>query len=147
MLADGASGAGCRHESHPAGEIIATAPLFDAGVDLAASRPLLAPTRPMTSTIDRASRQLRVLLHEGRTGTTEAGGSPRGSSTSAAADGPASIRWWADIEARYAGPSHDPDVRKFKFLTLRSPSYAEIAAGGGAATGNGQASLPCACTD
>ena len=30
--------------------------------------------------------------------------------------GPASIHWWADIEARYAGPSDDPDVKQFKFL-------------------------------
>ena len=61
--------------------------------------------------------------------------------------GPASIHWWADIEARYAGPSDDPDVQQFKFLTLRSPSYAEIADGTTTAGRRDGVSLPCACTD
>ena len=142
MLADGANAAGCRHDSHPAGEIIAT-PLADAGADKAAVDGFWQH-QPYNLGIDRALGNCVYCFMKGESALRKLAASENSDKP---ADGPAAIGWWADIEARYAGPSHDPNARKFKFLTLRSPSYAEIAAGDGAATGNGQPSLPCACTD
>ena len=144
MLADGANSSHCRHESHPAGEIIAT-PLADAGADkdrvddfwrrqaydLAIDR---ARGNCVYCFMKGAPALRRLAAAENDTPT----GSPRG---------PASIYWWADIEARYAGPSDDPDVQRFKFLALRSPSYAEIASATDRPARQGGASLPCACTD
>ncbi len=38
---------------------------------------------------------------------------------------PSNIRWWSDLEQRYAGPSDDGG--RFKFLSLGSSTYADIA--------------------
>lgn len=41
------------------------------------------------------------------------------------AQGPSRLRWWAQLEQRYAGPSHGGG--NFKFLSLSSPTYEQIA--------------------
>jgi hypothetical protein len=144
MLADGANSSQCRHESHPAGEIIAT-PLADAGADKDRVDAFWRH-QPYDLGIDRSKGNCVYCFMKGaaalkRLAATEndaALGQP---------PGPASIRWWADIEARYAGPSDDADGRQFKFLAFRSPSYTEIASAPDGSERQSGATLPCACTD
>ena len=144
MLADGAEGSRCRHESHPAGEIIAT-PLADAGADIDRVDAFWQ-SQSYDLGIDRALGNCVYCFMKGEPALRRLTSAEHGA-PDAGSGGPASIHWWADIEARYAGPSDDPDVQQFKFLTLRSPSYAEIADGTTAAGRNDRVSLPCACTD
>ena len=144
MLADGANGGRCRHESHPAGEIIAT-PLADAGADLQRVEDFWR-CQSYDLSIDRALGNCVYCFMKGEPALRRLASSELVNPDTALA-GPAGIQWWADIEARYAGPSDDPEVQQFKFLTLRSPSYAEIAAGTAAEGRRDIPSLPCACTD
>ncbi len=144
MLADGAKGVRCRHESHPAGEIIAT-PLADAGADMDRVDDFWR-SQSYDLGIDRALGNCVYCFMKGEPALRRLASAEHGYPETNSA-GPASIHWWADIEARYAGPSDDPDVQQFKFLTLRSPSYAEIANGTAAAGRRDGVSLPCACTD
>ena len=144
MLADGANNSHCRHESHPAGEIIAT-PLADAGADKDRVDAFWRQ-QPYDLAIDRSKGNCVYCFMKGapalrRLAAAENGAVPGNP------PGPVSIRWWADIEARYAGPSDDPDARQFKFLAFRSPSYAEIAAAPDGSARQRGATLPCACTD
>lgn len=144
MLADGASGSRCRHESHPAGEIIA-APLFDAGVDLAQVDDFWL-RQAYDLAIERAQGNCVYCFMKGEPALRRLAAAERRSAP-VAADGPAGINWWADIEARYAGPSDDSDAQQFKFLTLRAPTYAEISRDTADIGTRGGSSLPCACTD
>lgn len=144
MLADGANGGRCRHESHPAGEIIAT-PLADAGADMDRVDNFWR-CQSYDLAIDRALGNCVYCFMKGEPALRRLASAEQDNPDAATA-GPAGIHWWADIEARYAGPSDDPDVQQFKFLTLRSPSYAEIAAGTAVAGRRDGVSLPCACSD
>ena len=144
MLADGADSSQCRHESHPAGEIIAT-PLADAGADKDRVDNFWR-RQEYDLTIDRARGNCVYCFMKGAPALRRLAAAENGASTSSP-PGPVSIDWWADIEARYAGPSDDPDAQQFKFLALRSPSYAEIASATERSASQSGATLPCACTD
>lgn len=145
MLADGALGVRCRHESHPAGEIIAT-PLADAGI-----------TQEDVNKFWRGqSYDLGISGAEGNCVYCFMKGEPalRRLASAEQSDGdevtgPAGIGWWADIESRYAGVSDDAGYGRFKFLALKSPTYAEIASdsNNGHHVKSGSTNLPCACTD
>ncbi|MCY4457266.1 MAG: hypothetical protein OXB90_04855 [Acidimicrobiaceae bacterium] len=63
------------------------------------------------------------------------------------AHNPADIRWWADIEQRYAGKSDSAESDRFNFFATRSVSYFDILSDPDTPTRNGSVSLPCACTD
>ena len=143
MLAEGATGRRCRHDSHPGGEIIAC-PLADADA-----------TR---ETVDEFwARQSYDLGIDGRWGNCVycplkgepalralAADEAKGGSE---AVGPASIRWWADIEDKYGRPSNAEDAHRFRFLSLRAPTYAEIADDPRPRIGAKQNALPCVCAD
>ncbi len=144
MLADGAHGSRCRHESHPAGEVIAT-PLADAGADIDSIDEFWRG-QEYDLGIERSRGNCVYCFMKGEPALRRLAAAEHEDQMSANA-GPSTIRWWADIEARYAGPSDDPDVQQFKFLTLRSPSYAEIAITPAAEPRRGGESLPCVCTD
>ena len=144
MLADGANSSQCRHESHPAGEIIAT-PLADAGADKDRVNAFWHH-QPYDLGIDGSKGNCVYCFMKGAPALRRLAAAEN---VAAPSDqrGPASIRWWADIEARYAGPSNDPAARQFKFLAFRSPSYAEIASTPDGSDRQGATTLPCACTD
>ena len=145
MLADGATGSQCRHDSHPAGEIIAT-PLADAEADKGQVDDFWRQQR-YDLAIDGALGNCVYCFMKGEPALRRLAATERANSERAPLSGPSSIGWWADIEARYANLSDDPDVERFKFLTFHSASYAEIAAD---TTNSGRTSsggLPCACTD
>lgn len=141
LLYGGAGSPSCRHDSHPAGEVIAT-PLADAGAD-------------KTSVKEFWSRQRYDLrLDDGRGNCVYCfmKGEPAirllAASEAKTAAGPAGIQWWAGIESRYAGESISGPEGRFKFLSLRAPSYTDIAADPDSAVrGRASAVLPCSCTD
>ena len=143
MLADGAAGAHCRHESHPAGEVMAT-PLADAGSDKFAVENFWR-RQPYDLAIDGTAGNCVYCFMKGETALRNLAAAEQGNGR--ALSGPSSIAWWADIERRYAGASDHPDSKRFKFLTLRSPTYAEIAENPRAKRSAAATGLPCACTD
>lgn len=144
MLADGATGSRCRHDSHPAGEVIAC-PLFDSNaskddVDDFWSR------QPYDLGIDskwgncvycpmKGEAALRRLAHH------EAVNGQVDSSS------PSSIAWWSDIERRYGRASESEGVESFRFLSLRSPTFAEIAASPNPPANTKNDTMPCMCAD
>lgn len=143
MLADGAKTSSCRHESHPAGESI-VAPLFDTGWAKSDVERFWS-AEPYDLEIDSALGNCVYCFMKGETAIRRLAlrESPRRGDIAT----PANIRWWADLEQRYAGKSDDEYSDRFNFLATRSASYADIIADPSAAPRNGSASLPCACTD
>lgn len=142
MLADGAVGSSCRRPSHPAGESVAC-PLHDQGVGKEGVDGFWS-RQPYDLSVDgrwgncvfcpmKGEAALRELVAEG--GTCNATG------------GPESISWWADVESRYGRGSDDGSVGSFRFLSLRSPTYAEIASDPSPRPGTRTDARPCACSD
>ncbi len=144
MLADGATSSRCRHNSHPAGERI-SCPLYDAEITKA-QVDAFWQQQPYDLGIDgrwgncvycplKGEPALRRLAAEetalNNTDPTR----------------PGSIRWWADIERRYGRASTSGDVDRFRFLSLRAPTYSEIADNPTARRHGRSQALPCACTD
>ncbi len=144
MLADGARTSSCRHESHPAGESI-VAPLFDAGWDKSHVERFWRG-EPYDLGIDSALGNCVYCFMKGETAIRRVAERERERDGIDIAT-PSNIRWWADLEQRYAGKSDDESSDRFNFLATRSTSYADIIANPDAARRNGSASLPCACTD
>lgn len=126
VMYGGASTAKCRHDSHPAGEVIA-APLCDHGAD-----------KQMVNEFWEREGYDLGLDRDGRLGNCvycfmkgesvlqrlAAEENPR-----RPPPGPAGIKWWANIESKYARRSDEAEngFHSFKFLSLRSASYSDIA--------------------
>ena len=145
MVADGATSASCRYGTHPAGEAVAT-PLADHG----AGKPAVDEfwrRQPYDLGIDGKAGNCVYCFMKGENALRRLAAGEL-TNEGPAMSGPAGIEWWADIERRYAGTSDSPNAKRFKFLSLRAPSYAEIAANPSPRNGSADANrLPCACTD
>ena len=143
LFAEGARGSSCRHSSQPAGEY-AYAPMGDHGID-AADVAEFWEAQPHDLSVPREAGNCVFCFMKGASAlrrlAAESNGSP----------GPAGIDWWAAMEGRYGRTTSDGE-RRFGFLDLAKPKYAEIAVappGSAPARRSGAAgpSRPCECTD
>ena len=146
MLADGAMGTKCRHNSHPAGEIIAT-PLADAGATKTAVDEFWR-RQPYDLGIDGIQGNCVYCFMKGESVIRKIAHMEQQSRNgSEPVPTPVNIRWWSDLEQKYASKSTDEDLGQFKYLGLRAPSYADIEADPNPNEKSSSNTLPCACTD
>ena len=131
LLAEGATTASCRDASQPAGECD-YAPLAEGGstksdIDEFWSQDAQGYDLGIDSRLGncvycfmKGAPALAAIARDESAG---------GLGVSGGARTPSRLRWWAELERRYAGPSHAGG--NFKFLSLTAPSYEQIAAASG----------------
>ncbi len=140
MLNDGTTGSKCRYDSHPAGESIAC-PLSDHEATKE-SVDIFWKSQPYDLGIDGRQGNCVYCPMKG-----EAALRALAANEETKDSGPMSIGWWADIESRYGRAATSEGADRFRFLSLRAPSYAEIAADPSPREGANTQTLPCQCGD
>lgn len=142
LFAEGAGSSRCKDTSQPPGELV-YAPLADHG----------AATRDVEEFWNRQAFDLGIDSSLGNCvfcfmkGPRALSRIARSECTPPNTGTPVSIDWWADIETKYGRESTVDEGSKFKFLSLKSLSFADLANGVRPAVSNGSPSVPCACTD
>ena len=147
LMAEGASGSGCRDRSQPAGEYVYCPP-HDGGVTEPDVRAYWR-ARPYDLSIPEGAGNCVFCFLKGDTALSRLAATLPTNSDDASAGTPVDIRWWSRLEEDYGRPS---TVRDGTVGMFHGTSYAEIARradgqeNGSRAAASG-VGVPCSCTD
>lgn len=126
FYAEGATSSACRDASQPAGECD-YAPLADGGATKADVMAFWSDgAQGYDLGVDGRLGNCVFCFMKGEPALTQLARAELMTDSGERCDSsPSNIRWWSELEQRYAGPSDEGG--RFKFLSLGSSTYAEIA--------------------
>ena len=147
LMAEGASGAGCRDRSQPAGEFL-YCPLSDSGIDGHGVRDFWSRRSYDLRVPDGAGNCVYCFLKGPAALARLAAGMPT-DDREIAAGTPVDIRWWSRLETEYGRPSthHDGLVGMFHDTDYDRIMQRASEESNGQSEKAVPSAIPCACTD